>query len=295
MRCGACGASMEARTRSHGQRRVLFYGCSAYHQKGSSICRNSLTLPAFDFEETVLDAIESMVLAPEVVQAAVVRAVATLQRPDDTPPAEDRRAQVDRLERELRQLTTAIAAGGAMDALLEAVRVREAERDTLLHAMKAEEALAAVRDVSPSRLHAQLLERLGDWRTLLRSQVTQAQQILRRLLTGPLVCTPQPERCYRLTGTATLGRLLEGQVPVMVASPTGLAVVRTVPHKRLRVAFHLRRAASSSCCGWQTAARSGGGTVSSRTCRRRSRRPSTRSGRRRTTPPGRYRRFRWTS
>ena len=136
-----------------------------------------------------------------------------------SPAAKTRQATGERLAREIRQLTTAIAAGGEMTALLDALRVREAERAALERAAHAESADAQLREVPAARLRAQLLERLADWRGLLRGQVTQAQQILRRLLAGPLVCTPQPERCYRLTGTATLGRLVEGQVPVMVASP----------------------------------------------------------------------------
>ena len=219
LRCGQCGATMEARTRSHGGKRALFYGCSAYHQKGRTVCENGLTLPATYFEDTVLDAVESTVLDPAIVDAAVARAMAILQTPQDAPSADGRKATVERLDRELRQLTAAIASGGELTALLDAVRVREAERAGLVSAAATEAVLGRARETEPMVLRAQLLERLADWRGLLRGQVTQAQQILRRLLAAPVVCTPQPERCYRLTGTATLGRLLDGALPVMVASP----------------------------------------------------------------------------
>ena len=98
-----------------------------------------------------------------------------------------------------------------MTALLDALRVREAERAALERAAHAESAVAELRELPVAHLRAQLLERLADWRGLLRGQVTQAQQILRRLLAGPLVCMPQTERCYRLTGTATLGGWSRGR------------------------------------------------------------------------------------
>ena len=69
-----CGASMEARSRSHGRRRAVFYGCSAYHRKGTSVCTNNLTLPAAVLEEAVLKAVEQAMLEPKVVEAALTRA-----------------------------------------------------------------------------------------------------------------------------------------------------------------------------------------------------------------------------
>ena len=225
MRCGQCGAGMEARTRSHGGHRALFYGCSAYHQKGRTVCTNNLTLPAAAFEDTVLDAIEGAVLSPRVIEDAVGRAVAALQLAPQQPGGESRATTLQRLERELQSLAAAVASGGTLTPLLDAIREREAERARLQQLVHAEAYFDRLRDEAPDAIRVQLLTRLEDWRGLLRGQVTQAQQILRRLLTGPLMCSPQPSRCYRLTGMATLGRLVEGQLPVMVASPTGFEPV----------------------------------------------------------------------
>ncbi len=220
MRCGRCGASMEARSRSHGGKRVLFYGCSAYHQKGRTICSNGLTLRASLFEDTVLNTIEGTVLCDEVVEQALARAVAQLQ----DSVGGDRRGRAERLavlQGELSQLASAVAAGGQLTALLDAIRIRDAEVATIKQALRAEASFEELRGKPAVQLREQLLVRLTDWRALLRGQVTQAQQILRRLLCGPLICHPQPTRAYRLTGAASIGKLLEGQVPVMVASPAG--------------------------------------------------------------------------
>ena len=70
-----CGASIEARSRSHRHHRVVFYGCSAYLRKGSAVCGNALTLPADVLEDAVLESVEETVLNKSVVEAAIDRAV----------------------------------------------------------------------------------------------------------------------------------------------------------------------------------------------------------------------------
>ncbi len=53
----------------------------------------------------------------------------------------------------------------------------------------------------------------------LRGHVPQGQQINRRLLAGPLTCTPTDSRQYRLSGAATVTKLVEGPVSLIVVSP----------------------------------------------------------------------------
>ena len=77
------GSSLEARSRRHGRHRVVFYGCSAYHRKGKSVCANGLTLPGDILEEANLGAVEDVMLDPRVVEAALDRAVARLGHDTD--------------------------------------------------------------------------------------------------------------------------------------------------------------------------------------------------------------------
>ncbi len=61
--------------RQHGRRRVIFYGCSAYHRTGKSVCNNALTVRAEVLENAVLREVEGVALGPVVIQAALDRAV----------------------------------------------------------------------------------------------------------------------------------------------------------------------------------------------------------------------------
>jgi site-specific DNA recombinase len=73
LRCAVCGAGLEARSRSHGNRRVVFYGCSAYHRRGCSVCRNRLTVPMDLANDAVILELKSGLLNPRVLKAAVAR------------------------------------------------------------------------------------------------------------------------------------------------------------------------------------------------------------------------------
>ena len=58
--------------------------------------------------------------------------------------------------------------------------------------------------------------------TLLRHQMAQARQILRKLLVGRLIFTPdtdEKERFFEVRGEGSLGRVLEGLVAQATHSP----------------------------------------------------------------------------
>jgi hypothetical protein len=70
-----------------------------------------------------------------------------------------------------------------------------------------------------------LRARLTEWHGFLGRQTEVARQILRKLVVGRLVLTPDAEaRTYTVQGRASYGRLLEGIVAVAgVVPPAGLA------------------------------------------------------------------------
>ena len=223
--CACCGASMEARSRKSGGRRVVFYGCSAFSRKGRSVCPNALTLPADVLEGAVLGAVEDVLLAPAVVEAAIDRAVARLV--EDT--GEDRLSalttEIDQVEDELARLVDAVASGAAgAGELLAAVHDRARRRDDLKATVEAlrgrEWASWRMSGTGPRR---DLTRRLSNWRSLLRRHAPQGQQILRKLIDGRLLMTPYPDETpahYSFEGTGTLVGLLAGIVPYKWASQT---------------------------------------------------------------------------
>jgi hypothetical protein len=107
------------------------------------------------------------------------------------------------------------------------LRARELKRDELQRAIDLlGRPLGRMTDAKT--LRAQIEERLRDWRSLLRRHAEQGQQLLRRLIVGRLVVTPEADaegRFYRFKGQGTLSRLLAGMGPQNVASPTGFEPV----------------------------------------------------------------------
>ena len=220
-----CGASIEARSRSHGRRRVVFYGCSAYHRKGKSVCANGLTLPAKTLEEAVLRSVEEAVLDPRVVEAALDKAVERItSRGDRERRLAELRKKLSSAEDELQRLVEAITQGGDLKTLTSAVREREERRDELQFSLD-----ALLRDEwtghkTNQQVRRDLQARIKEWRGLLRRHPVQGQQILRKLIDGRLTLTAHPDEViayYEFKGTGTLTGLLAGSVPHKLASPTG--------------------------------------------------------------------------
>ncbi len=166
-------------------------------------------------DEAVLGSIEQDLLQPAVVERALARALELLHEAGGASPAE--RAQLvtelATVERELQHLGTAIAQTGPVPAFLAQAQERDRRRTALTERLAALETAAQTGARTSAAVHAELRSRLTEWRALLRRQVTQARQILRKLLVGRLAFTPAPDeqgKCFRFHGQGSLGRVLEG-------------------------------------------------------------------------------------
>lgn len=123
-------------------------------------------------DEAVLTKIADYVLAPEVVEGAILDAIAELRPSGDT--VETRRAalvaELRQVETEQARFVAAIAAAGDVDALVVAIKERERDRDRLnqeLAALDGMETLSGGFD--PANVERALREKLDDWRGLLPS------------------------------------------------------------------------------------------------------------------------------
>ena len=223
-----CGASIEARTRQQGRRRVLFYGCSAYHRKGKHVCANGLTMRADVLEEAILGTVEKVVLDPSVVQAALDEAVDRIIGDCGEKKQAELREECQRLDEELARLGQAVANGGESTTLVAEVHKREARRAEIEAAMKMRSHQNFSKWRSKTSVRKDLEGRIHDWRGLLRRRAAQGQQILRKLIDGRLLLTPHADKTpayYEFEGTGTLTGLLAGIVPHKLASPTGFEPV----------------------------------------------------------------------
>ena len=167
-------------------------------------------------DEAVLTKIADYVLAPEVVEGAILDAIAELRPSGDT--VETRRAalvaELRQVETEQARFVAAIAAAGDVDALVVAIKERERDRDRLnqeLAALDGMETLSGGFD--PANVERALREKLDDWRGLLRRQTPLARQVLTQLLAERIVWTPNKEEGrYEFTGRVKYDRLLRGVV-----------------------------------------------------------------------------------
>jgi Resolvase, N terminal domain/Recombinase zinc beta ribbon domain len=224
-RCGLCGGTMIVRSRSHGRQRAYFYACSSFHHRGKTVCPNSLDMRLEVAEDAILSALEQELLDPEILQAAAARAAVRV-----ATPAEDiggRRHALEtalgHTEAALARLTQAIAVGGSVSTLVQAIRDQERRHQTL-RADLADLDRPRVVPLNVAQLKARLLEKSEDWRALLRKHAPIARQIVRKLVDGRIVFTPDPEaRRYRFTMPGTLTNFFSGIVcPLAMASPRGI-------------------------------------------------------------------------
>ena len=129
--CGCCGGPLKVRSRSHGNGRKQFYGCAGYHERGRTVCANGADVPMVDADDIVIEALLDDVLDQRLLEDSVSEALRLLQ--GETP--EDRIVIVDRelatVEQERSRLVAAIAAGGQLDGLIQALQARETRRAEL--------------------------------------------------------------------------------------------------------------------------------------------------------------------
>ena len=125
--CACCGASMTVRNRPNR------YICASYDHRGKAVCANGLPLPMRVADEAILTKIADYVLAPEVVEGAILDAIAELQ--PSLGRVETKRAALEaklrKLEEEQGHLIEAIAVTGQVDGLASAVTERGRHCDRL--------------------------------------------------------------------------------------------------------------------------------------------------------------------
>ena len=208
-RCGVCGASFFPVSRSHGKQRVFFYACGAHYKRGPHVCGNALVQRMETIDDAVLRAVGGDVLRPAVVMAVIDGVIAELKPQALKQTVDTQRKALRQVEREIGNLTKAIAAGGPLESLVAALKGTEGRRAELVASIEAAEAVD-VRRFDRKAIERRVRHQLNDWWRLLTTNVGDGRQLLREILVGPLKFTPEGD-VYRFEGEATFGRLLSGQ------------------------------------------------------------------------------------
>jgi hypothetical protein len=242
MRCAHCGASMIVRSRSHGSRRAFRYACCGFHMKGRAVCANSLDVRMEQADDVILSDIEQFVLHPQVVARAIDLALDDLQPLNGHADRERARLDQDRraVAAEIGNLTRALAVGGDLHSLIDALKQAEARQAVIDAAIRALEDRAAFTPRAATDLRTQVLAKVAAWRTTLRQDASEARAVLRCLLTDRISLEAVPYgdgRVYRYRGTFTVGGLFEGTLcPKMLASPRSAGQLWTIGREALLIA-----------------------------------------------------------
>jgi site-specific DNA recombinase len=132
-RCGLCGGTMIVHSRQHGRQRAFFYACSSFEKRGRIVCPNSLKMWLQVADEAILEKLRQELLDPEILEAAAARAAARVAAPAEA--IDGRRHALEtalgHTEAALGRLTQAIAEGGSVSTLVQAIRDQERRQQAL--------------------------------------------------------------------------------------------------------------------------------------------------------------------
>ena len=177
-------------------------------------------------DDAVLTAIIDQVLTDKVVEATVERVFSKLAPTVVSRSLTDLRSALKSAEREISNVTRAIAKGGELDSLLDELRDCEKRRNDLRSTIDGRERMQG-QQIDRRTLEAAVRRRVENWRSLLTRRPAHGRQLLREMLAGPITFTPTG-RAYKLRGEATFGALT-GE-----ASGTPLVVPVRRPHHPAR-------------------------------------------------------------
>jgi site-specific DNA recombinase len=211
--CGCCGGTMWVRSRAHGNGRKFYYGCSAYHQRGRTVCSNHADAPMAEADYMVIEPLLDEVLDESILRDAVDEACRLLQGDDGMAERLAKiEARIATIDQERGRLATAIATGGDLDGLLDALRTRERLKATLeadRQAMRAERRLGAS---DARQMRSDLQSLAASWRSLLVGDAAHARPIVASLLSGRVKVLPAGNKRWTISGVGTLTGLFERSI-----------------------------------------------------------------------------------
>jgi hypothetical protein len=135
------------------------------------------------------------------------------------------------LQREIDQLTQAIASAGQIDALLVAVKERDSELRQAREDLSQEEARRTLLPDQVAAVEKRLLTAVEQWRSTISKRSPEGRRMMQALIEGRLTFMPKVDEKgahYESRGTGTLDGIISGVLPHKLASPAGFATCWTL-------------------------------------------------------------------
>jgi hypothetical protein len=180
-----------------------------------------------DANEILVEALLDDVLDQDILREAVEEALAEINQDNGSVRLKIERldAELATIEQERGRLVTAIATGGELGGLLEALRTRDRRRAELDAARTAVRSQQRMQASDTSRVRDELLTLADSWHQVLASDPDHARPIVSALLVGRVTYTPLGGHRWQLTGEASLSGWFSKVFSVGLASPTGFEPV----------------------------------------------------------------------
>lgn len=201
--CGCCGGPLKVRSRP--DRR--YYGCSGYHDRGTTVCTNQADAPMTIADSELLAALLDDVLDPSVIHDSVDEAIRLLRGENVDTHAERLDAELARVLQERDRLVAAIASGGQLEGLVAALQARERRRQDLEAQRAALVTQPRLKASEAGRVRRDLMARAASWRDVLTEDPEHARPIVCALLTKRVTITPTSKGKWILTGEGTVAGL----------------------------------------------------------------------------------------
>ena len=140
----------------------------------------------------------------------------------EADPLPSLETEIRMLEQERERLVAAVAAGGSLDALVAALRQREARLKALeLRRTELRTAWRKAPRIDRAKVRRDLVTMANEWRHVLVGEPVHARPILRSLLDGRVTITPTMPKVWELRGQGTLAGFFSRCFPLGMASPPG--------------------------------------------------------------------------
>lgn len=140
--------------------------------------------------EIVIEALLDDVLDESMLTEAAEEALRLVQSNDPSDRVASVDAEIAKVERERARLISAIAAGGQLSGLIEALQARERQLQGLDAERTSMRSARRLRTFDTARIQGELLELAQSWRRVLASDPDHARPIVSALLIGRVTYTP---------------------------------------------------------------------------------------------------------